>query len=61
MATSSFDRKLEVLDAESREKLMRFLESDKPVKPITRPLFSATERDRGEKLLARCLSHYKHS
>lgn len=59
MATSSFERKIVISDAASKEKLTQFLESDAPARKLTKPLYSGVERERSEKLLAQCLSRSK--
>lgn len=52
MATFTFDRPIVIRDEESKKKLEDFLNSDEPVKPISVPVFSDTERKRSEQLLA---------
>lgn len=59
MATNSFDRRIVIRDSASKEKLIEVLESTKPARKLTKPLFSSAERDRSKKLLAQCLSHSK--
>lgn len=57
MATSTFDRKIEIKDEESMKKLMKIMEADAPKNPRPIRPFSAEERDRGEQLLKQYFSH----
>lgn len=59
MATSTFERKIVISDAESKEKLTKVLESEAPARKLSKPLYSGAERERSEELLARCLSRSK--
>lgn len=56
MATSTFDRKIEITDMESLKKLMKIMSADAP-KPISEHPFSDNDRKRGEQLLDQWLSH----
>ncbi len=58
MATFTFDRPIVIEDEESKRKLEKVLNSDKPAKKLTMPIFSDSERKKSEELLAR---HYFHS
>lgn len=60
MATSTFERKLEITDLDSLKKLMKIVESDKPAAPLSDHPYSDSERERSEDLLKRCLSRSKH-
>lgn len=60
MATSTFERKIEIKDSESLKKLIDVMSADVPAKPLSRHPFSDAERDRSEKLLKQCLSRSKH-
>ena len=57
MATSTFERKIEIKSEDSIKKLMRVIETDAPTKTISKPPYSAKERDRSEALLKQYLSH----
>ena len=59
MATSTFDRKIEISDMESLKRLVKVMESDSP-QPISRHPFSDDDRKRGEALLDQWLLHSKH-
>ncbi|WP_455058476.1 hypothetical protein [Jutongia sp.] len=56
MATSTFERKIELNTSESIRKLSNIMKSDIPVKPLSAHPFSAPERDRSERLLKQYLS-----
>ena len=56
MATSTFDRKIELNTTESVKKLMEVMQEDAPVKPLSLPPFSSVERERSERLLKQFLS-----
>ena len=58
MATNTFDRKIEITDAESLKRLMDVME-ETPEKSISEHPFSVRERERGEELLRRCLFRSK--
>ena len=60
MATSTFDRKLEIPDVESLKKLIDVMNADAPQKPLSQHPFSDAERERSDRLLKQCLSHSKH-
>ena len=60
MATSTFERKLEITDLASLKKLIKIMEPDKPSAPLSDQPYSDTERERSEDLLKRCLSRSKH-
>ena len=51
MATSTFERKIEISDTASLKKLVDVMTADAPKKPLSTP-----ERDRSEYLLKRFLS-----
>lgn len=53
MATSTFERKIEISGQNSARQLAHVLAS-KPEKPLSTHPYSAQERDRSEKLLRRC-------
>lgn len=59
MATSTFDRKLEITDPESVKKLIAIMEKDSFQKPLSEHPYTTIERERSEKLLKRCLSRSK--
>lgn len=56
MATNTFERKIELNTSESIKKLSGIMKSEAPVKPLSKHPFSATERDRSERLLKQYLS-----
>lgn len=56
MATNTFERKIELNTPESIRKIVDIMKSEAPVKPLSAHPFSATERDRSEKLLKQYLS-----
>lgn len=60
MATSTFERKIEIKDQKSLKKLMDILSAEVPVKPLSQHPFCNAQRDRSEKLLKQCLSHSVH-
>ena len=56
MATSTFDRKIELNTTESVKKLMEVMQEDAPVKPLSQHPFSSVERERSDRLLKQFLS-----
>ena len=56
MATSTFDRKIELNTTESVKKLMEVMQEEAPVKPLSQHPFSSVERERSERLLKQFLS-----
>ena len=56
MATSTFDRKIELNTTESVKKLMEVMQEDAQVKPLSQHPFSSVERERSERLLKQFLS-----
>lgn len=60
MATSTFDRKIEITDMESFKKLLDVIASDAPTKPLSEHPFTGAERDRSDTLLKQLLSRSKH-
>lgn len=59
MATSTFERKIELNDPESLRKLIDIMIAEAPAKPLSKHPFSGEERDRSERLLKQCLSRSK--
>lgn len=57
MATSTFDRKIEINSVDSLKKLLNVINSDAPHKPLSQHPFSDKDRDRSEQLLKQCLYH----
>ena len=51
MATSTFERKIELTDPESVKKLLAVLAADAPKEKLSEHPFTDTERNRSEKLL----------
>ncbi len=60
MATSTFERKIEITDLESLKKLASVMASEPPKEPLSEHPFSDTERDRSDKLLKQFLSRSGH-
>ncbi len=56
MATSTFDRKIEITDPDSVRRLLELAASDEPVEPLSEHPYSYAERDRSERLLRQFLS-----
>ncbi len=56
MATSTFERKIEITDPESVKKLISVIEKEAPAKPLSGKPYSETERERSLSLLRQCLS-----
>ncbi len=54
MATSTFERKIEITDIESARRLMKIASEEVPAKPLLHHPFSKIERDWGEELLRQC-------
>lgn len=59
MATNTFERKIVIRDSESLDKLTKVINSEPPVKPLSKHPFSKLDKDRSEALLRRCLSRSK--
>ena len=53
MATSTFDRKIEISTPEALKRLINVMNSEAP-KPLSTHPFSTEERKRGELLLKQC-------
>lgn len=58
MATSTFDRKIEINDTKSLKRLIDVM-NEMPTTPFSEHPFSDAERERSEKLLKQCLSRSK--
>lgn len=56
MATNTFERKIEIKDSASLQKLIDIMKDDAPQKPLSSHPFSDKDRDRSERLLKECLS-----
>lgn len=56
MATSTFERKIEITDPESIKKLLAVMAEEAPKMPLSEHPYTAAERERSEKLLELCLS-----
>ena len=56
MATSTFDRKIEITDPESVKKLMYIMSDDAPSAPLSERPYSEADRERGVRLLKQCVS-----
>ncbi len=55
MATSTFERKIEITDPEAVARLAKLMSDETPSNPISRRPFAKEERDRSEALLKQCL------
>lgn len=60
MATSTFERKIEIRDTKSLKKLMCVMTDDTVPKSLSKNPFSTGERKRSEKLLKQFLSRSGH-
>ena len=56
MATSTFERKIEIREPEAIKKLMAIMEKDAPKKPLSDHPYTEAERERSVRLLKQCLS-----
>ncbi len=54
MATSTFERKIEITNPDAIARLTRVMSDETPRNPIYRRPFSREERDRSEALLKQC-------
>lgn len=54
MATSTFERKIELNSPEAVVRLAKIMSDETPRKPLTVRSFSQEERDRSEQLLRKC-------
>ena len=59
MATSTFERKIEINTPESLERLATILSDETQAKPLSVAPYTEEERDRSETLLSRLLSRSK--
>lgn len=55
MATSTFDRRLEISSPDDLKKLIHVMNTDTPTEPLSRHPYSDAERDRSECLFKQCL------
>lgn len=60
MATSTFERKIEISDTDALKRLIHIMAADAPEAPISTCPFSTIERKRSEDLLKQFLSHSNH-
>lgn len=56
MATSTFERKIEITDPDSMKKLIAVMTKDVPEKPFSEHLYTADVKERSNQLLRQCLS-----
>ena len=56
MATSTFERKIEITDPESVKRLISVMENEAPAEPLSKQPYSEAERERSVSLLRECLS-----
>lgn len=59
MATSTFDREIEINTIEAAKRLLTVMESEATPKPLSDHPFTKVDRDRGEELLRQCLLRSK--
>ena len=59
MATSTFERKIEITDPESVKKLMDVMANDAPKTPFSDHPYTTQERERSLRLFKQCLSRSK--
>lgn len=59
MATSTFERKIEIKEPECIRKLIYVMTKEAPNKPLSQHPYSEVDRERSEALLRLCLSHSK--
>lgn len=59
MATSTFERKIEIKEPEDIKKLVTVMNSEPPKEPLSKHPFSDSERVRSESLLKQFLSRSK--
>lgn len=55
MTTNTFERKIEITDLHSVEKLMDILQDERPTRSISKHPYSAAEREGGEQLFKQFL------
>ena len=61
MTTNTFERKIEITDLHSVEKLMDILQDERSIRSISEHPYSAAERERGEQLFKQFLSRSQKS
>ena len=59
MATSTFERKIEIKDPASVQKLVEVMTKDAPKTPFSDHPYTAQERERSLRLFRQCLSRSK--
>ena len=59
VATSTFERKIEITDPESVRKLMEVMAKDAPKTPFSDHPYTTQERERSVRLFRQCLSRSK--
>ena len=60
MATSTFERKIEISNVDDVKRLIQVLGSDEPKKSLATHPYDSEERKRSESLLKQCLSRSNH-
>ena len=55
MATSTFDRRIEITNSESVKKLLTIMAKEPPKDPISRHPYTEVEREKSNRLIRRCL------
>ena len=59
MATNTFERKIELTDPKSIQKLMEVMEREAPKTPFSDHPYTTQERERSLRLFRQCLSRSK--
>ncbi len=59
MATSTFERKIEITNADSVKTLISVMENNAPTKSLSEHPYTYRERERSVSLLKQCLSRSK--
>ena len=60
MATSTFERKIELKDIESLAKLVKIMEAEPSITPLSKHPYTEKERERSAELLKQCLYRSRH-
>ena len=60
MATSTFERKIEITDPKALKRLSKVMSSEPSDQPISKHPYGTAERERSEDLFKLWLSHSKH-
>lgn len=60
MATSTFERKIEITSPDALERLEKIMASDPPERPLSKHPYGSNERERSEEVLKLWLSRSNH-